>query len=417
VRRPGLEFPVGAEDFDNPVNVGHYETRTGGSAGAPRRILIGLDLLEHESAYHASFYASFRDRDRPVAMWLPAPPGAVGIKNALIRAKLGRPVVRWFSQNRVGDGPIRHRAFAGATMLTARLWGSRIPRPEYTPAHDAGRVAAFLAEYCARGTPAILLTTPSAAVRTCADATRQGHAIAGSVFVLVGEPYTVAKAGVIHAAGCTAASHYAMVEAGMIGLACQAPCAPDDVHLVSDKIATIQRDREVGGNGRTVPGLFHSTLLTAAPKVMLNVESGDYAVADERDCGCGVLPVGFRRHLHTIRSYEKLTSEGMHFLGADLLSLVEEVLPARFGGRPTDYQLVEREERGLTRVVLLVSPTVGSLDPETVVQAMLEFLRHRGVGQRLMAEVWANGETLRVVRAEPLVTAAGKIQPLQKLSA
>lgn len=412
VRRTGLEFPVCAEDFDNPMAPGQYEARTGGSAGTPRRILVGLDLLDHESAYHALFYAALGG-ERRVAMWLPAPPGAVGIKNALIRAKLGQPVVRWFSQSRPVDAPIRHRAFARATMFAALAGGSRIPLPEYTLAHDAGRVAGFLAEECSRGAPAILLTTPSAAVRTCAEATGSGFDIAGSFFVLVGEPYTAAKAAVINGAGCTAASHYAMVEAGMIGLACQAPCAPDDVHLVSDKVATIQRDRPVGVNGGTVPALFHSTLLPASPKVMLNVESGDYAVRAERDCGCGVLPAGFRSHLHNIRSYEKLTSEGMHFLGVDVLSLVEEVLPARFGGRPTDYQLVEREECGLTKVVLVVSPAVGPLDPDEAIDTMLDFLRHRGVGQHLMAEVWANGETLRVVRAEPHVTAAGKIQPLQ----
>jgi hypothetical protein len=36
------------------------------------------------------------------------------------------------------------------------------------------------------------------------------------------------------------------------------------------------------------------------------------------------------------------------------------------------------------------------------------------MGQRLMAEVWENGETLTVVRAEPFVTPGGKIQPLQR---
>jgi hypothetical protein len=201
----------------------------------------------------------------------------------------------------------------------------------------------------------------------------------------------------------------------MIGLACRAPHAPDDVHLVSDKTATIQRDRAVGGSGARVAALFHTTLLPASPKVMLNVESGDYGVLEERECGCGVLPRGFRRHLHDICSYEKLTSEGMHFLGRDLLHLVEQVLPARFGGHPTDFQLVEGEEGGMAKVSLVVSPSVGPLDPAEVVQSMLDFLRQRGLGPRLMAEVWANAGTVRVVRADPHVTRAGKIQPLQRV--
>jgi hypothetical protein len=38
------------------------------------------------------------------------------------------------------------------------------------------------------------------------------------------------------------------------------------------------------------------------------------------------------------------------------------VLPARFGGNPTDYQFVERERHGLPKVSLVVSPHIGSLD-------------------------------------------------------
>ena len=415
ISRPGLELPVQPEDFDNPLGTRQYESRTGGSAGAPRRILIGLDLLDHESVYHALFYARDSMPQRPAAMWLPAPPGAVGIKNALIRARLGMPVVRWFSQTDPHEAPAKHRAFGRAAELATRAWGSRLPRPQHTPASQAARVAGFLAGSRSRGAPAVLLTTPSAAVRACIAAAERGLDIAGTVFVVVGEPHTPAKAEAIARSGCTSASHYAMVEAGMIGLACRRPSAPDDVHLVSDKVATIQAAVSVGGNGTTVPALFHTTLLPSSPKLMLNVESGDHGVLEERDCGCGVLPGGYRRHLHSIRSHEKLTSEGMHFLGTDLITLLEQVLPARFGGQPTDYQLVEREVNGIPRVRMVVSPSVGPLDPAHVIGVSLAYLRGRGIGQRLMAEVWAAGGTLEVVRAAPHVTAAGKIQPLQKL--
>ena len=412
--RPGLELPLCAEDFDNPLGAGHYESRTGGSGGAPRRILIGLELLEHETAYHALFYAGDRFPRRPAAMWLPAPPGAVGIKNALIRARLGLPVARWYSQTDPAAAPARHRAFAGAVRLAARAHGSRIPLPEHTPPGQAGRVADFLATARASDGPAVLLTTPSSAVRICAAAADRGLDIAGTLFVVVGEPWTAGKAGVIARAGCTGASHYAMVEAGMIGLACRRPTAPDDVHLVSDKIATIESTSATSGSNG-VPALFHTTLLPSSPKLMLNVESGDHGTLEERDCGCGVLPPGYRRHLHSIRSHEKLTSEGMHFLGADLLVLLEQVLPERFGGRPTDFQLVEGEIGGIPRVSLVVSPAVGPLDAGEAVRVTLDFLRRRGVGQRLMAEVWESGGTIEVVRAEPHVTPAGKIQPLQRL--
>jgi len=74
----------------------------------------------------------------------------------------------------------------------------------------------------------------------------------------------------------------------------------------------------------------------------------DYATLQPRSCGCIWDTIGFGEQLHTIRSYEKLTSEGMHFIGADLIQLVDDILPSRFGGDATDYQFVE-EERGLLR--------------------------------------------------------------------
>jgi hypothetical protein len=417
ILRPGLEFSVRAEDFDNPLSARQYETRTGGSSGSARRILVGLDLLAHESAYHAGFYHAARIEKRRAAMWLPAPPGAVGIKNALIRARLGRPIERWFSQTRMEDAPFRHRAFARSAAWTTALSGARLPLPEFTPPGEAGAVVEWLAARRSTGTPGILLSTPSAAVRTCAAAVERGFDISGTLFVLVGEPYTAAKASALARAGCGAFAHYAMVECGMIGLACLEGVVPDDVHLVSEKIATIQRELPVWRNGQTAQVLLHTTLRPASPKVMLNVESGDCGIVERRECGCGALPAGFDVHLHTIRSYEKLTSEGMHFLGGELLQLVEQVLPARFGGHPTDYQLVEREDDALPKVELVVSPSVGDVDPAEVVDAALAFLRSQGPGQRLMADVWAGSATLCVVRREPHVTAAGKIQPLRKRSA
>jgi hypothetical protein len=407
---------VRAEDFDNPLMTPHYQARTGGSNGHPRRVLTDLNLIEHESAYHALFYASAGASSRPLAIWQPAPPGAVGIKTALIQAKLGRSTARWFSQTPFGERLGKHSLFAQATLLTARFWGARISMPEYTPAPEAGRVAKWLAEQRASSTPAVLVTPASAGVRTCQAALDQGLDISGTLFVLGGEPYTDAKAAVIHQTGSTAVCHYAMVEAGLIGLGCRHGARADDVHLVTDKIATIQRDRVVGPAGTTVKALFHTTLLTASPKLMLNVESGDCAVRVERDCSCSALPAGFRSHLHTIRSYEKFTSEGMNFLGIDFLALVEQVLPARFGGRPTDYQFVEQERNGLPLVSLKIAPRVGRVDHGEVARAVLEYLRRQGCGEAMMADVWKQSGTLQVVREEPHVTSAGKIPALKTLS-
>jgi len=84
----------------------------------------------------------------------------------------------------------------------------------------------------------------------------------------------------------------------------------------------------------------------------------------------GALPRGYRTHLHSIRSYEKLTSEGMNFVGSDLLAVIETVLPSRFGGGPPDYQLVEEEVDGLPKVSVYVSPRLGDIDEAAVVETV-----------------------------------------------
>jgi hypothetical protein len=201
-----------------------------------------------------------------------------------------------------------------------------------------------------------------------------------------------------------------MSEIGRLGLACGAPSELDDVHILTDKVALIQRERVAGGI--RLPAFFLSSLHPSSPKIAINVESGDYGVVTERDCACPLSELGLRQHVHHIRSYEKLTTEGMHFVGPELLHLLEEALPARFGGGPTDYQLVEEEEQGITRISLVVSPRVGPIDESLVVANVLENLGGAAAGTRMMATTWRQGNTLRIVRREPFATSASKIQAL-----
>jgi hypothetical protein len=201
-----------------------------------------------------------------------------------------------------------------------------------------------------------------------------------------------------------------MSELGRIGLACGDPRATDDVHLVTDKLALIRRAPQSGLPG--IDAWYLTTLLPALPKIMLNVETGDHGAVVQRPCNCLLGEVGLTTHLHTIRSYEKLTTEGMHFTGVPLLHLIESVLPARFGGNPTDYQLVEHQVDGITRVSLVVSPAVGPIDESAAVAVALDVLGGADAGSRMMAGIWEQAGTLRVVRREPYVTSAAKIQPL-----
>jgi phenylacetate-coenzyme A ligase PaaK-like adenylate-forming protein len=276
-------------------------------------------------------------------------------------------------------------------------------------------VARWLAETKAAGRPAVLDTTASSGVRVSVAARDHGLDIAGTLFRFGGEPLTEAKAKAVAASGSRAVCNYSMGELGRAGVACGQPAALDDVHLVTDKLAVIQREREVGVDSTRVGALLITTLVPSCPKLMLNVETDDYGVLEQRDCGCALGEVGFSVHLHGIRSYEKLTSEGMNFLGPELLSVIEQVLPARFGGSSTDYQLVEEEVDGLPKVAIVVSPRIGQVDEAEVVRTVLEALGQGPSHRGMMAEVWRAGETLRVLRRDPYTTVTAKILPLHVL--
>jgi hypothetical protein len=94
--------------------------------------------------------------------------------------------------------------------------------------------------------------------------------------------------------------------------------------------------------------------------------------------------------------------------------VLEEVLPARFGGAPTDYQLVESTgPDGQPRLRLLVNPALGALDPESVSGTFLSAIGAGSGVERIMGLVWRDARLLEVERRPPLGTASGKILHLQ----
>jgi hypothetical protein len=205
-----------------------------------------------------------------------------------------------------------------------------------------------------------------------------------------------------------------MSEAGWIGVPCARPEAVDEVHLVSDKVALVQRD-VASAPDQTIHANFYTTLLPTTPKLMINVDCGDYSAVTRRSCGCPLDDLGYGVHLHTVRSYGKLTSEGMNFLGSDLHRLVEEVLPDRFGGSPMDYQLVEQDEGGLPRADVPVSPGLGQISAAEVVATMVGFLDPAPNASGDFGSRWRDAGALQVVRREPFATGAGKVLALHVL--
>ena len=411
IERTGLSLPITAAAFDNPLMTGHYQGMSSGSRGPRTRVNIDLALLEHEAAYVHQYLDGFDLCRRPYAVWRPVPPVVTAVKWILRLEKLGKPLDRWFSQTRVtlSDGHWKFALFTGTTVAEGRALGRRFPAPQHVPTSSPEPVATWLGDMTRRGTPAVLDTMVSSAVRVCTYARERGIDISGTLFRLGGEPLTAPKGQLIAEIGCRSICFYSITEMSFVGAPCATPDALDDVHLLTDKVAVLVRPKHTGA--ASVDALIYTTLLPSSPKLLINVESGDYATRSSRACGCSMGRLGFTQHLSEIRSYEKLTSEGVTFLGTELLRLVEEVLPTSFGGSPTDYQLVETEEHGLTRILIVANPSLGPLDERTVVHHVLETLS-RYPGGSVMTQHWRQGETLTLVRREPYQTASAKVLPL-----
>ncbi len=416
--RPGLELAVSPTDFENPLARVDLRLTSGGTRGPQRPVPIDLRLFGRDAAHLRLFQDAARLEGLPIAAWRPSLPAVPGIYHMLLHAKLGQPTDRWFAQLSpyLSRASLRSNGLLAVTLAVGSLVGAGIPMPRHVPLDRAGEVARWLAGHVAAGRRPYLNTTASGAVRVCEAARAERLEIAGAAFRLGGEPYTPARDRVLREAGCIGFPFLSAHEAGRIGVTCTARRNPDEVHLLLDKLAVLRRD--VNARTRRVEGaLVLTTLWSRAPYLLLNVESDDTAVVEHGHCGCPLGELGLETRLHTIRSWEKLTTEGMTFTAGLTVRLVEEILPTRFGGGPTDYQLVEDRSRPVSQVLILVSPRVGPVDAAAVRQVALSALGAGGIGPRFMATAWREAGLPRVQRREPYATGRPKILPLHVIEA
>jgi hypothetical protein len=412
--RDGREIPVRAEDFDNPHLTHFHAVGTGGSTGGSRRVLMDLEhlrarlpMLHLGDTFHGT-------AGIPTALWFEIPPGN-GLDSTLMRVQTDSIPERWFTPVRgKGDGAAwRFRAATAVAVAVARAAGARVPRPEYLPMDQARVIAHWAAGALRRRGACAVRSHVSKAMRVCVAAKEEGIDLTGAVVVGGGEPPTPGKVAQIRSTGARFVSGYHFTEVGTVGFACVNATDPNDQHLFIDHLALIQSPRAVPGFDVTVPSFQFTTLLPTAPKLLLNVESDDYGTVETRSCGCPFESLGMTTHVSDIRSFRKLTGEGVTLIGSDMERILEQELPARCGGTPLDYQLVEEEdERGFTRLTILVHPRLGPVDDDVVVGAVLGALSRGGAAANMSRGVWGQAKTLRVRREAPHTTSRGKLMPL-----
>ncbi len=409
VERGGRQILVRTSDLANPRFTGVVEIATSsGSRSLGTVTKRSVEYQIYREAQNLVMMGEFEMSSRALVATSGILPNTGGLRRAFNYARRGNPHDRWFAL-RGNHHFLKYRAATTLLLLELRLLGIPVPFPSLLPPNDFGPVARWLARRKREGVASLVTGAVSCGVRTVAAARELGLDISGTLFLLGGEALTESKRATIEAAGCEAHARYATSEVGSVGVSCrrmQGNC----VHVCLDSIAVISRKKRAPLSDVEVNSLLLTPLLPSAPTVAVNVEMDDAGTLGKATCGCSLSALGLTRQLDNIFSYGKLTGGGVTLLSEGLLSILEQSLPARFGGVPSDYQIVEFEGAAQTEIQLRAHPRLRGSEEEIQHFFLSELRKLRGGGPA--GGVWKNMGAIRVVLGEPYAMGGGKVNLL-----
>jgi hypothetical protein len=412
--RFGRSIPATPASFYNPLVRGFFENRSSGSRSRGTRFRNSTEVLLYRQAYDELVSREFGLAGKAHVALSPILPSGHGIVRLTNAARRGHPAERWYTAGGTWRDTAHYRLLTGFMVLEARLAGIRVPLPDYLPPHDFSPVARYLARLRAQGRAGMVHGPLSSAVRVAAAARDAGLDIQDTLFMTGGETITEAKRAVIEGTGSEVFPRYAIGELGSLGHACRQMRHGNCVHLYRDAVAVISQRRTAPLADVEVNSLLFTSLLPFAPLVLINVEMDDSGVLEKATCDCALTAAGFTVQIRDLASFGKLTGYGMTLVGTAMVDLLEHTLPARLGGAPGDYQLVEHEGQDQTQLTLRVSPRVGAVSPEKVRQCFFDEVS-RLHGGSLFRRTWLHAGAVSVIIAEPFVTQSGKVLSLHLL--
>jgi hypothetical protein len=414
ILRSGRHIPAETSDFRNPLVSGLMESRSSGSRSKGTRTPRSPEQQRYREASDRLCDLELGLEGRVRVEVKPILPSSAGLWACLRACRNGENVDRWFA---VGGGLRDSGHYRLATHCLIRfgnLLGARLPFPIYLPPNDFAPAAEWIARRRSEGAACVVGAMTSPAVRIASVALEEQLDIRETTFLVAGEALTDAKRAAIEKAGAEVYPRYAISEVGIVGTACRRMKTGNRVHVYRDRLAVIGYRRRAPLTDVEVDALLFTTLLPFAPHVLINVEMDDSGVIEPAQCDCLFSRLGFTEQLRDISSFGKLTGQGITLVGTDMVSILEEVLPARLGGAPGDYQLVEHEGAMQTQLTLRVSPRAGISSPELVKECFLKEIR-RCYGGSLAARTWRHAEGVDVAIAEPLSSTTGKVLSLHLL--
>ncbi len=411
VLRGGRRFLIKPSTLMNPISRPHVPLRSSGSRSSGTPVTMDLAFFRDTAVDTVLYLDARKSIDSEKATW--EVPGGVALYRILTLSLSGVPPVHWFSQlDFAGPGlDLRYKGSTRVLEFGGWLAQTPLPRPRYVPLEDPLPIVRWMEGSLRRGKMPHLFTYASSAVRLSLRAQEMGVDLKGSQITMSGEPTTEARLKTVRKSNAAVFPAMGSAECGYIGYGCLNPASPDDMHLLKDLHAVIQPSRGDGRSGLTPKSLLVSSLRPTAPLIMLNVSLGDQAELRPRSCGCPLGNIGLDVHLENVRSPEKLTSGGMACFDNDIIKILEDVFPSRFGGAPTHYQLLEDEaEDGRPRLRLIVHPSLGPLDEAQLKSAFLEAVGSGAGAEKLTSMLWRDSSILTIERGPAKTTATGKIQ-------
>ncbi len=413
--RQGQTISSNERGYLNPIVPARIEARTSGSSSDGSRTPHALPSQVHWEQYQAVLARDLGIDSAEFVALLPILPSVAGLMVSLRGRQYLWNVEKWYAVGGNLWDSWHCRAATRAMVLVAKAGGADCCFPSYLPENDFAPVAEYIARRKAAGKRCCLGGFVSPAVRVAAVAMERGLDISGTIFSVGGEALTPAKRATMEAAGGEVYPFYAIVELGPIGYACRNMKTGNCVHLFEDLLAAITRTRLAPLSETEVNSLLYTTLTPYASRALINAEMDDCGIIEKIHCDCLFGQIGYGRQIRDIASYGKLTGQGMTLAGTDVVRILEEVLPQRFGGSPGDYQLGEEEGAAQTMMTLRVNPLAGASDTEAIRRCFLDELK-RYYGGTLTARMWEHPQAVNVLLAPPIAGPTGKVLPLHLLS-
>ena len=412
--RGGRHIPATMKDWDTSAGGGGGEAQSSGSSsGKPQRTLYSKEYAKFGRAGAQLMRDEFVRIDGIGIIVFPILPTPTGLATCVAATRL-LPVERWFALGSSGRN-LHYKAITAFLVGRLRLAGAKIPFPSYLEQGDFSPVAEFIARRKRAGLRSQMMGMVSSITRVAAAAVDLGLDIRGSRALVTGESLTEIKREVIESAGIEVFPSYAASDFGTIGVPCRQMNTGDCVHVAKASIALVSRPIHDAWCDEPVDSLHITSLLSFAPRTLINVEIGDTGVIEPANCDCVYSKLGYNQRVRNIAAISKIKGQGYALRVPHMVKLLEEDLPQKFGGRHGDYQLAEVEGKAQTEMVLRIHPRAKVQSPEEVLRYFLAECR-RVPGGSMTVLQWTESNGVRVEVVEPVLAASGKFRAIRVMA-